>query len=408
MLKNVVSIVLAGGRGTRLEPLTRDRAKPAVPFGGVFRIIDFTLSNCINSGLRKILVLPQYKSLSLNRHIDLGWKFLARELGEFIEVLPPEQRLADLWYQGTADAIYQNIFRIEREPFRETLILAGDHIYKMDYAPMIEEHRRTGAALTIACLPVPRAEASAFGVMHIDGSNRVIGFAEKPSEPEGMPDHPEFSLVSMGVYVFDTRVMFDQLLKDAQRTQSQHDFGKDIIPSMLEQYQVFAYPFRDPESEAPAYWRDVGTLDSFYEANMDLIQLKPQLNLYDQSWPIHSRQAPIPPPKFVHDHGSRVGAALDSIVCNGTIVSGGQVRRSILSPLVRINSYATVEDSILFDQVEVGRHAVIRNAIIDKGVSVPQGFQIGVDPELDRSRGFTISASGVTIIARCEDLERFV
>jgi len=407
MLKDVLAVVLAGGKGTRLEPLTRDRAKPAVPFGGMYRIIDFTLSNCINSGLRKILVLPQYKALSLNRHIDQAWKFLPRYLDEFIEIIPPEQRIGDVWYQGTADAIYQNIFRIEREMPEQVLILAGDHIYKMDYAAMIAEHRRRRALLTIACLPVPRAEATAFGVMHVDGQNRVVGFQEKPAEPEPMPGRPDLALASMGIYVFNTKRMFDLLIEDAQRPESRHDFGRDIIPPLLGVEDVIAYPFRDENRKQAAYWRDVGTIDAYYRANMDLIEIDPVLNLYDRSWPIHTFQPPSPPPKFVHAAGDRVGEAHNAIVCSGSIISGGRAHRSILSPSVRINSYAFVENSILFDGVMVGRHATVRRAIIDKEVRVPRGFVLGGDPERDRARGLTVSEDGIVVVPRGEDLERF-
>lgn len=406
-MKDVIAIVLAGGKGTRLDPLTRDRAKPAVPFGGVYRIIDFTMSNCINSGIRKILVLPQYKAFSLNRHIDKSWKFLAPNLGEFVEVLPPEQRIAESWYAGTADAIYQNIFRIERERTRDTLILAGDHIYKMNYADMIAEHRRRNADLTIACLPVPRLEARDFGVMHVDDQHRVIGFAEKPEDPESMPGQPNIALASMGIYVFKTRTMFELLFEDAKHPESRHDFGHNIIPRILDSHAVFAYSFRDENRKAAAYWKDVGTLDAYYQANMDLIQVDPSLNLYDPSWPIHTFQPSLPPPKFVHAIDHRVGAAYDSIVCNGSILSGGRAHRSLLSPNVRINSFAQVEDAILFEGVEVGRHARVRRAILDKHVHVPAGFSIGDDPELDRARGFTITEGGITVIPKGEDLERF-
>ena len=405
-MKDVVAIVLAGGKGTRLDPLTRDRAKPAVPFGGIYRIIDFTLSNCINSGLRQILVLPQYKAFSLNRHIDQAWKFLTPNLGEFVEVLPPEQRIAESWYAGTADAIYQNIFRIERERARDAVILAGDHIYKMDYAAMIDEHRRRDADLTIACLPVPRLEARAFGVMHVDESHRVVGFSEKPQEPEAMPGRPDTALASMGVYIFRIRTMFERLLEDAQRAESRHDFGKDIIPPMLGTHDVFAHPFRDENRKVDAYWRDVGTLDAYYQANMDLIEIEPELNLYDPSWPIHTHHLPLPPPKFIHDHGDRVGAAFNSVVCNGSILSGGQAHRSVLSPLVRINSFARVEDSILFEGVEVGRRARVRRTIVDKYVRIPEGLELGLDPDHDRRRGLIVTDEGVTVIPRGEDLDR--
>jgi glucose-1-phosphate adenylyltransferase len=408
VLRDVLAIVLAGGRGTRLDPLTRDRAKPAVPFGGIYRIIDFTLSNCINSDLRKILVLTQYKAVSLNRHIDQGWKFLTRELDEYIEVISPQQRIAEHWYQGTADAIYQNVYTIEKAAPRDTLILAGDHIYKMNYARMIEFHRERKADLTIASLPVPRATAREFGVIHVDDSGRVVSFLEKPSDPPPMPGQPDQALASMGIYVFATDVMYELLFQDAARKEaSGHDFGKDIIPHMLGTHRVFAYPFRDENRKEGAYWRDVGTLDAYYQANLDLIQIEPILNLYDRDWPIHTYQPPFPPPKFVHLESDRRGMALNSIVCQGAIVSGGQVFRSIISPGVRINSYALVEDSILFDDVVVGRSAKVRKAIIDKDVKIPAHFEVGWNPELDRARGLTVTDDGVTVVAKSEDLERF-
>jgi glucose-1-phosphate adenylyltransferase len=406
--RDVLAIVLAGGRGTRLEPLTRDRAKPAVPFGGIYRIIDFTLSNCINSDLRKILVLTQYKAVSLNRHIDQGWRFLSRELDEYIEVIPPQQRIAEHWYQGTADAIYQNVYTIEKANPRDTMILAGDHIYKMDYSKMIEFHRERRADLTIACLPVPRLLAREFGVMHVDEAGRVVGFREKPADPESMPGQPALALASMGIYVFATDVMYELLFQDAARKESsRHDFGKDIIPAMLRDARVFAYPFRDENRKEGAYWRDVGTLDAYFQTSMDLISVDPILNLYDRHWPIHTHQPPMPPPKFVHTEGDRRGAAYNSIVCQGAIVSGSQVYRSILSPGVRINSYALVEDSILFDGVEVGRHARIRHAIIDKDVKIPAGFDVGWNHPADLARGLVVTDEGVTVVAKGEDLERF-
>jgi glucose-1-phosphate adenylyltransferase len=406
--RDVLAIVLAGGRGSRLEPLTRDRAKPAVLFGGIYRIIDFTLSNCLNSDLRKILVLTQYKAVSLNRHIDQGWKFLCRELDEYIEVIPPQQRIAEHWYQGTADAIYQNVYTIEKAAPRDTLILAGDHIYKMNYADMIAFHRERGADLTIACLPVPKAQASEFGVMQVDASDRVVSFLEKPKDPPGMPNHPDLALASMGIYVFATNVMYELLFQDAAKKESSHhDFGRDIIPAMLHDHRVFAYPFRDENRKQGAYWRDVGTIDAYFQTNMDLISVDPILNLYDRDWPIHTYQPPYPPPKFVHTDPDRFGAAMDSIVCQGTIVSGGRIYRSILSPGVRVNSYALVEDSILFDHVNVGRHARLRRAIVDKDVRIPAGFEIGFDHDLDRSRGLTVTDEGVTVVAKSEDFDRF-
>jgi glucose-1-phosphate adenylyltransferase len=381
-----------------------------VPFGGLYRIVDFTLSNCINSDLRKILVLTQYKATSLNRHIDQGWKFLCRELGEYIEVIPPQQRLAEMWYQGTADAIYQNVYTIEKATPRDTMILAGDHIYKMNYARMIDFHRDNRADLTVACLPVPRERAREFGVIGMDAAGQITSFVEKPGSPPPLPNLPGQALASMGIYVFNTDVMYEQLFQDAARKEaSSHDFGKDVIPAMMAAgMRIFAYPFRDENRKTAAYWRDVGTLDAYYQANMDLISIDPILNLYDQEWPIHTYFRPSPPPKFVHTDPDRRGAAFNSIVCQGAIVSGGQVFRSIISPDVRVNSYALVEDSILFDGVHVGRRARVRRAIIDKDVKIPAGFEIGWNHDLDRSRGLTVTAEGLTIVAKGEDLERFV
>jgi glucose-1-phosphate adenylyltransferase len=408
--RNVLAIVLAGGRGSRLEPLTRDRAKPAVPFGGIYRIVDFTLSNCINSDIRKILVLTQYKATSLNRHIDQGWRFLCRELGEYIEVIPPQQRLAQMWYQGTADAIYQNVYTIEKAAPKDTMILAGDHIYKMNYARMIDDHRDKCADLTIACQPVPRASAHEFGVLATGGDSRVTSFLEKPKDPPAMPGQPQQTLASMGIYVFNTDVMYEQLFQDAAKKEaSSHDFGKDIIPAMLAAgMRVFAYPFRDENRKTAAYWRDVGTLDAYFQTSMDLIAIDPILNLYDQEWPIHTFQPPYPPPKFVHTDPDRRGAAFNSIVCQGAIVSGGQVFRSIISPGVRVNSYALVEDSILFDGVDVGRRARIRRAVIDKDVKIPAGFEIGWNHDRDLAHGHIITPDGITVVAKGEELERFV
>jgi glucose-1-phosphate adenylyltransferase len=407
--RDVLAIVLAGGRGTRLEPLTRDRAKPAVPFGGIYRIIDFTLSNCINSDIRKILVLTQYKATSLNRHLDQGWRFLSRELNEYIEVIPPQQRIAEMWYQGTADAIYQNVYTIEKAAPRDTLILAGDHIYKMNYARMIDYHRDNRADLTIACQPVPRQQSREFGVIGVEGDHRVMSFLEKPKDPQVMPDQPEMVLASMGIYVFNTDVMYELLFQDAARKEaSNHDFGRDIIPAMIAGgSRVFAYPFRDENRKEAAYWRDVGTLDAYFQTTMDLIQIDPILNLYDQDWPIHTHQPPYPPPKFVHTEGDRRGAAYNSIVCQGAIISGGQVYRSIVSPGVRVNSFALIEDAILFDGVHVGRNARIRRAIIDKDVRIPIGFEIGWNRDADLARGFTVTEDGIIVVAKGEELERF-
>ncbi len=410
-MRDVLTLILAGGKGTRLEPLTRDRAKPAVPFGGLYRIIDFTLSNCINSELRKILVLTQYKARSLDRHIHSGWGFLTRELDEYVEVLPPQQRIDEHWYQGTADAIYQNIYTIEKANPNYVVILAGDHIYKMDYGDMIRSHQERGADLTIGCITVPVKEASGFGVLQIDKDERITSFLEKPKDPVPMPGEQTLCLASMGIYVFTARLMYELLCQDATRSDSDHDFGKNIIPAMIPTHKVFAFRFRDKNRKATPYWRDVGTLDAYYQANMDLIAVEPVLNLYDKEWPIRTNQPQLPPPKFVFcDQGgdnARRGEAHDSMVCQGCIVSGGHVRRSILSTNVRINSFSMVENSILFDGVDVGRYCRIRNAIIDKEVHIPQHSTIGYDLNHDRQRGFLVTEGGVVVIAKAELPETF-
>ena len=412
-MRDVLAVILAGGKGARLEPLTRDRAKPAVPFGGAYRIIDFTLSNCLNSGVRKTLVLTQYKAMSLDRHINLGWQsYLCRELGEFIDVVPPQQRIDEHWYQGTADAVYQNIYTIEKERPRYVVILAGDHIYKMNYAKLVERHKETNADLTIGTLRVPLPTAAGqFGVAEVDTESRVVSFEEKPQRPKSIPGDPEHALASMGIYVFTGRFLFEQLCLDATRHGSHHDFGHDLIPSLISTHRVFAFPFRDENRKQEAYWRNVGTLDAYYETNMDLISVDPQLNMYDRDWPIRTYQPNLPPPKFVFAEqgpAARRGEALDSIICQGCIVSGGQVTRSIVGSDSRINSYAQVEDSILFEGVDVGRHAKIRRAIIDKGVHIPAGIEIGYDAALDRSRAFTVSENGVTVIAKTHGAEHFL
>jgi glucose-1-phosphate adenylyltransferase len=412
-MRGVVTVILAGGKGTRLEPLTRDRAKPAVPFGGLYRIIDFTLSNCINSGLRRVMVLTQFKSRSLDRHIRLGWNFLSTELGEGVEVLPPQQRIDETWYKGTADAIYQNIYSIERERAEQVLILAGDHIYKMDYGNMIRTHRDRGSDVTIGCIPVPLPDVRHFGIMQTAADDRVVNFLEKPKTADPMPGDAHHALGSMGIYVFNTRLLFELLCQDAARTGSDHDFGKNIIPHMIESgMKVFAYRFRDENRKAVPYWRDVGTLDAYYQANMDLVAVEPVLNLYDASWPIRTLQPQLPPPKFVFTgegmagHARR-GEALDSIVCAGSIVSGGHVRRSILSPRTRVNSYAIIEDSILLDNVDVGRYCRIRRAIIDKDVKLPPYTVLGYDAEFDRRRGFVVTDQGVVVVPKAEPPETF-
>ena len=405
-MKDVLAVILAGGKGSRLEPLTRDRAKPAVPFGGAYRIIDFTLSNALNSGIRKMLLLTQYKAQSLNRHVSLGWqRYLCRELGEFMDVAPPQQRIDEHWYQGTADAVYQNIYAIEKERPSYVVVLAGDHIYKMDYGKLVQTHIDNEADLTVGALRVKPEAGPQFGIMQVDRQNRLVGFQEKPAHPLTIPGDPEHCLASMGIYVFTARFLFEQLCLDATRHGSAHDFGKDVIPSVIETHRVFVYPFMDENRKQDAYWRDVGTLDAYYEANMDLVTVDPLLNMYDEHWPIRTYHPNLPPPKFVFAQegaAARRGQALDSIVCLGSIISGGQLERSIVGPNVRINSYARIEDSILFDDVSVGRHARIRRAIVDKGVQIPAGAEIGFDADKDRARGFTVTDYGITVIAKTD------
>ena len=407
---DTLAVVLAGGKGSRLEPLTRDRAKPAVPFGGSYRIIDFSLSNCLNSGIRKMLVLTQYKAMSLDRHINLAWRhFFCRELGEFIDVVPPQQRIDEHWYQGTADAVYQNIYALEKERPRYVVILAGDHIYKMNYRPMVEYHKQKNAELTVGALRVEPEKARQFGVIQVDRDRRINGFQEKPDNPKTIPGDSEHCLASMGIYVFTARFLFEQLCQDATDPNSSRDFGRNIVPSIIHTHRVYAFPFRDENRKEDAYWRDVGTLDAYFEANMDLVAIDPLLNMYDSRWPIRTYQPILPPPKFVFGslgHADRQGCALDSIVCQGCVVSGGRVERSILGPEVRVNSYAKVEDSILFQGVDIGRRAKVRRAIIDKRVSIPPGAEIGYDLEEDLARGFVVSQNGIVVIAKSDGVEQ--
>ena len=413
-MRDCVAVVLAGGKGSRLDPLTRDRAKPAVPFGGAYRIIDFVLSNCLNSGLRRMLVLTQYKAMSLDRHINLGWRnFFCRELGEFIDVVPPQQRIDENWYQGTADAVYQNIYAIEKERPEFVMILAGDHIYKMNYRRMLDYHIQHQADLTIGALRVDRQDATQFGVMQVDSTNRIVGFEEKPDQPKTIPGDDQHCLASMGIYVFNARFLFERLCQDANVPESNHDFGKDLIPKMIERHNVYAFPFKDENRKDDAYWRDVGTLDAYYEANMDLVAVDPLLNMYDERWPIRSYQPNTPPPKFVFSEQAdetkdaqayRCGRAIDSIVCPGSIVSGGLVERSVVGFNVRVNSYAHVEDSILFTGVDVGRRARVRRAIIENGVRIAPGAEVGFDHEFDRRRGLTVTESGIVVVAKGTDV----
>ena len=401
-MENVLAILLAGGAGERLYPLTKDTAKPAVPFGGAYRIVDFTLSNCINSGLRRILILTQYKSLELTRHIRDGWNFLAAEVGEYIEVLPPMKRVHDDWYQGTADAVFQNFQSIEVEAAEQTLILSGDHIYKMNYGEMLDWHRLHKADITIATLQVAPHEASRFGVAEINEEYRVVGFEEKPQH-----DHPQRSRfdahmvsASMGIYVFQSDVLLRALHEDAQNPDSAHDFGKDLIPSNLGRTRVIAYDFQDLNKKQVRYWRDVGTLDAYYEANMDLVDVVPEFNLYDRRWPIRTKVTQEPPAKFVFaQEGRRMGVAVDSVVSAGCIVSGGRVMHSVLSPGVRVNSYCEVEYSILMPEAEIGRYSRVRRAIVNTGVKVPESSIIGYDAEADRAKGYHITETGIVVVA---------
>jgi len=404
LLKKVMVVVLAGGKGERLEPLTRDRTKPAVPFGGIYRIIDFSLSNAVNSNLRKILVLVQYKCVSLNRHIREGWNFLSSSLGEYIEPISPQQRVSDRWYLGTADAVHQNIYSIEKEEPEYVLILAGDHIYKMDYNNILRFHRDNGADITVSAIEVPRETANLYGIMQIDGANNIISFAEKPgcSEAKTLPANPNACMASMGIYVFKTQVLYKLLQEDDQDGKSSHDFGRDIIPKSLGKYKTLAFNFIDENKKQSKYWRDVGTIDAYYQANMDLVSVTPLLNLYDSDWPIHTAIPPVPPPKFVFAGGEqpdRIGTAMDSMVSPGCIISGGRVTNSVLSPNIRIHSFSKIANSILFENVQVGRYAKIKNAIIDKDVVIPEYAQIGYNIEDDKQR-FTVSPGGIVVISK--------
>jgi glucose-1-phosphate adenylyltransferase len=391
---------LAGGAGERLFPLTRDRAKPAVTFGGIYRIIDITLSNCINSDLRRVYILTQYKALSLNRHIREGWNIVARELGEFVEVLPPMKRVSDQWYQGTADAVYQNIYSIGSEQPKYVLILGGDHIYKMDYGKMQQQHLESGADITVATLLMDPSECSRFGVVEVDSDSRVVGFLEKPKETKiRSPYNPDMVSVSMGIYLFNTDVLIPVLLKDAEDPSSSHDFGKDILPKMVDEYRLYSYNFVDENQKEAQYWRDVGTLEAYFDANMDIVSVNPVFNLYDDHWPIRTHQRQYPPAKFVFAESGRTGSAVDSIVSAGCIISGGAVKGSILSPDVRVNSYTEVDSCILFSHVNIGRHCKVRRAIVDRDVHLPEGTTIGFDVEADKSRYF-VTDTGITVVTR--------
>ncbi len=397
LTRNTLALILAGGRGSRLKNLTMWRSKPAVPFGGKFRIIDFPLSNCINSGIRRIGILTQYKAHSLILHVQRGWGFLRGEFNEFVELLPAQQRIESTWYAGTADAVYQNLDILRNHDPDYILILAGDHIYQMDYGAMIAHHVESKADMTVGCLEVDLETAKGFGVMSVDAEQRVRQFVEKPDSPEPIPGTKDRALASMGIYVFNKGFLFEQLIRDADTKESSHDFGKDIIPQVIEHYRVMAYPYRDLRSGKQAYWRDVGTVDAFWSANLELVEVTPELSLYDNSWPIWTYQEQLPPAKFVFDDEDRRGMAVDSLVSGGCIISGASVRHSLLFSNVRINSYSEVEDSVLLPDVEIGRSCRIRKAVIDSGCRIPEGTVIGEDPEQD-AKQFYLTPGGVVLV----------
>ncbi len=398
LTRNTLALILAGGRGSRLKQLTQWRSKPAVPFGGKFRIIDFPLSNCINSGIRRIGILTQYKAHSLLLHIQRGWGFLRGEFGEFVELLPAQQRVENNWYQGTADAIYQNIDILRSHNPEYVLILAGDHVYKMDYGTMIAHHVAAGADMTVGCLEVDLETAKAFGVMSVDSEGRVLEFAEKPENPKPLPGSTDVALVSMGIYVFNKDFLFEQLIKDADTRDSTHDFGKDIIPNIISNYRVVAHLFRENESGAQAYWRDVGTVDAFWKTNQELIGVTPELNLYDSSWPIWTYQEQLPPAKFIFDDDGRRGMAVDSMVSGGCIISGATIRHTLIFSNVRVNSFSKIEDSVLLPNVVIERNCHIKKAVIDDGCVVPEGTIIGEDPIADAQR-FHVTEKGVVLVS---------
>lgn len=397
LTRNTLALILAGGRGSRLKHLTKWRSKPAVPFGGKFRIVDFPLSNCINSGIRQVGVLTQYKAHSLLLHIQRGWGFLRGEFGEFVELLPAQQRIESSWYEGTADAVYQNLDILRSHNPDYVLVLAGDHIYKMDYGTMIAEHVESGADMTVGCLTVDLESAKEFGVMTVDSDGWVVDFHEKPANPKPIPGKENEALASMGIYVFNRKFLFEQLIKDADTPNSSHDFGKDIIPKVIEKYRVMAYRFRDATSGKQAYWRDVGTIDAFWTANLELIGVTPPLNLYDRSWPIWTYQEQLPPAKFVFDDDERRGMAVDSMVSGGCVISGAKVTNSLLFSNVRVNSYSEVNETVVLPDVNIGRNCRINKAVIDRGCDIPEGTVIGEDPDLDAER-FYVSEKGVVLV----------
>ncbi len=392
-----LAVIMAGGRGERLGPLTESRCKPAAPFGGKFRIIDFVLSNCVNSGIRQIMVLTQYKAQSLIQHVQRGWSFLRGEFHEFVDVIPAQQQVGEHWYRGTADSVYQNLEYIRGQRPEHVLVLAGDHIYKMDYGPMIAFHIERGSDITIGAVEVPVERAREFGVLSVDSQSRVTRFTEKPPRPDGLPGRPQFALASMGIYVFNTRLLDRLLIEDAADASSQHDFGRNVIPASIGSRAVYAYPFQDVKTRAQSYWRDVGTLDAYYQANLELIYVRPELNIYDESWPIWTYQLQRPPAKFVLDDGERRGSAVNSMVSGGCIVSGARIDQSMLFSDVRVEERSLVSRSVVLPNVEIGRGCEIRGAIIDEGTAIPDGFRIGVDRDLDAAR-FEVTEGGVVLV----------
>ena len=398
-MPKILAMILAGGRGGRLYPLTRDRTKPAVPFGAIYRIIDFSLSNCVNSDIRHIYLLTQYKSTSLNRHIELGWNIFSSRFGEFVRVIPAQQQMDESWYQGTADAIFQNIFTLQQDQPDLVLVLPGDHVYKMDYRTMVDFHIRKRAVLTVAALPVNKGLSRDFGVIEVDREDRIRSFQEKPSNPKPMPERPDCVLASMGIYVFDTEVLVKRLIDDFRNEGSSHDFGKDLIPAMVNQHEAFVFRFMNRQSGEAAYWRDVGTLEAYWEANMDLVGVTPQLNLYDTEWPIHTYQGDYPPARAVMAHDGGTGVAINALISGGCVIRGGRVLNSVLSPNVSVENGADVKDSVLMERVHVKEGARVRRAILDKDVHVSAGAEIGYDLERDRKR-FTVTDSGIVVVPK--------
>jgi glucose-1-phosphate adenylyltransferase len=403
-MRQTLCILMAGGKGERLYPLTKARAKPSVRFGGIYRIVDFTLSNCLNSNIRRIYVLTQYRSLSLDRHVRLGWSIFSHELDEFIECVPPQQRNVDRWYRGTADSIYQNVYILQRERPERVLILSGDHVYKMNYNDMLAFHVEKNAELTVAGVEVDRSEASAFGIIGCDDDFRIVDWEEKPTNPKPVPGKPDKSFVSMGVYIFNTDVLVKNVINDAKDSHSSHDFGKDVVPKMLDSHRVYVHNFQEANNPEGRYWRDIGTLDAYWEANMDLCSNNPQCNLYDAQWPIRTFQEQLPPARTTSGSAlagatGHTGTFENSLISGGCVITGGEVRGSVLSPSVKIDLNSTVEETVLLDGAQIGKNCKVRRAIVDQEAVIPDGFEIGCDPENDKAR-FTISPHGIVIVPR--------